>query len=134
MDFLLGLDFMRRFAAVVDLSKSELRLSLGGTLTSIPFLTERELSSSLSRKESGAEPNAGMQGTETAYGLLSNSGGLTTETGPSPNSDIVGDSSGGAAAHALSQPTPPSAIKEQQAPLFDLSSLLPPASKGGQTK
>ena len=137
MDFLLGLDFLRRFGAVVDVGKGVLRLSVGeGRCVEVPFLSEQELEGV---RGSGAEyesPRAGEGGEGAGaggegFGAQGRGSGASGGGGGGEVIDLTGEdgagSSGGAAPSAAAggargaQQQQPSAAP---APLFDLSSLL----------
>ena len=106
MDFLLGLDFLRRFAAVVDLGANKLRLRMGdGKTAEVSFLTDHELKG---LKGTGAEFDSteaarggggGGGGSTSSLGAGSGSGGATSDSGGSGSaSGGVGGGGGGGAA------------------------------------
>jgi hypothetical protein len=59
MEFLLGLDLLRRFAAVIHLGKNVLQLHTGGKVVEVPFLTTIEIAESY--QEGSSSPRAPKQ-------------------------------------------------------------------------
>jgi DNA damage-inducible protein 1 len=101
MEFLIGLDLLRRFGAIVDLPRNVLVLNLGSKKIEVPFLTSVELAAlpesprSASASAGGGGPLAGEQPARVSM--------------PSP-------------------PVPSSSPTVTGLPLFNLSGILPPAS------
>ena len=129
MDFLLGLDFLRRFGAVVDVGKGVLRLGVGeGRCVEVPFLSEQELEGV---RGSGAEyesPRAGEGGAGSAgFGAQGGGGGevidLTGEDGAGGSGSAAPSAAAGGARGAQ-QPQQQQQPSAAPAPLFDLSSLM----------
>jgi hypothetical protein len=46
MDFLLGLDMLKRFNCIIDLGNGKLKFQLGATILETPFLHEKDLDES----------------------------------------------------------------------------------------
>lgn len=103
MEFLIGLDLLRRFGAIVDLPRNVLVLNLGSKKIEVPFLTSMELAA-LPESPRNASASAG--------------GG-----GP-----LAGDQSARGHTASSPPPVPSSSSAAPGLPRFDLSGILPPAS------
>lgn len=85
MDFLLGLDFLRRFGAVIDIPRNVLCIKIGSSTTEVPFMSSREISKlKVHGSDAPRSPTAG--------------GGSQDEFPSTPMEEVAADGGGGAAA------------------------------------
>lgn len=108
MDFLLGLDFLRRFGAVIDIPRNVLCLKIDDSTTEVPFMSSREIS------------KFKVHGSDAPRSPTTGGGSDDFPSTPMEEVAANGGGGGGGASATASGAAAPSA------PLFNLSSLHGP--------
>lgn len=99
VEFLLGLDMLRRYQACIDLNKNELRLVLGGETFSVPFLSEKEsLEAAKSHQLIDSESSSSTDKKEPSTVDVSTPGNPTSTPGQNNGNSASTDASAAQAA------------------------------------